>query len=222
MAGDLFGLSAADRDVLLRMIARERANYSANVRNLAPVPREKNAWKPSKPGIIAGLAKQSSQTYSGGATADIKYQQSYTSDVDFLEPKQTSSSYTHIEIKKDGIYCLMGSGYMAASSWAYTTTDTNLYDAFTRGQIIGELRDKNGSTVTTFGDTNEMGIQFVAGHRFGWSYTSAYAIIDINPNLFPLSIRLRIYLNDTGKDADALAADGAWQFWRAGDSLDDF
>lgn len=46
MAGDLFGLSAADRDVLLRMIARERANYSANVRNLAPVPREKNIWKP--------------------------------------------------------------------------------------------------------------------------------------------------------------------------------
>jgi len=49
MAGDLFGLSAADRDVLLRMIARERSNYSANVRNLAPVPREKNIWKPSSP-----------------------------------------------------------------------------------------------------------------------------------------------------------------------------
>lgn len=49
MAGDLFGLSAADRDVLLRMIARERANYSANVRSLAPVPREKNIWKPSSP-----------------------------------------------------------------------------------------------------------------------------------------------------------------------------
>jgi len=49
MAGDLFGLSAADRDVLLRMIARERSNYSANVRNLAPVPREKNIWKPSDP-----------------------------------------------------------------------------------------------------------------------------------------------------------------------------
>jgi hypothetical protein len=46
MAGDLFGLSAADRDVLLRMIARERANYSANVRSLAPIPREKNIWKP--------------------------------------------------------------------------------------------------------------------------------------------------------------------------------
>lgn len=41
MAGDLYGLSAADRDVLLRMIARERANYSANVRSLAPVPRDK-------------------------------------------------------------------------------------------------------------------------------------------------------------------------------------
>jgi hypothetical protein len=219
---DLYGLSAADRDVLMRMIARERANYSANVRSLAPVPRKKIEWKPSSPGIASGLFKQSSQTYSGGATADITYQQAYTTAVDYLEPKQTSSKYTHIEIKKEGIYFLMGSGYMAASSWSYTTTESNIYDAFTRGQIIGELRDKNGSSVSSTGDTDEMGIQFVAGHRFGWSYTSAYAVVGVNPNLWPLSIRLQIYLNDTGKDASALAADGAWQFWRQGDELANF
>ncbi len=57
MAGDLFGLSAADRDVLLRMIARERSNYSANVRNLAPVPREKNIWKPSSPLVWIALTE---------------------------------------------------------------------------------------------------------------------------------------------------------------------
>lgn len=44
---DLYGLSAADRDVLMRMLARERANYSANVRSLAPVPRKKIDWKAS-------------------------------------------------------------------------------------------------------------------------------------------------------------------------------
>lgn len=46
---DLFGLSPADRDVLMRMIARERANYTSDVRSLAPVPRPRVIYQPSKP-----------------------------------------------------------------------------------------------------------------------------------------------------------------------------
>lgn len=57
MAGDLFGLSAADRDVLMRMLARERANYGANVRSLAPVPRKKIEWKASSPLVWIALTE---------------------------------------------------------------------------------------------------------------------------------------------------------------------
>lgn len=47
MAQNLNAFNDADTEVLRQLIRRERANYSANVRSLAPVPRAKIDWKAS-------------------------------------------------------------------------------------------------------------------------------------------------------------------------------
>lgn len=47
MAQNLNAFNDADTEVLRQLIRREKANYSANVRSLAPVPRKKIEWKAS-------------------------------------------------------------------------------------------------------------------------------------------------------------------------------
>lgn len=157
MAGDLFGLSAADRDVLLRMIARERANYSSNVRNLAPVPREKNIWKPSSPLVWIALTEPLYPAIPSGT--QVNRATGYLCEYD--EPNQ----YWDIIYPYKEVTVEASSFSIAAPVWAVIACQKrgDVYEA-----VAGAPLEE--STYAGFDGTR-------SGH--GWTaYTSTYGLED--------------------------------------------
>lgn len=195
MAGDLFGLSAADRDVLLRMIARERANYSANVRNLAPVPREKNVWKPSATPKVAWLnTLRTSYTYTaGGAEKELQFTSAYNAsdgEFDVLQTVAGSGYYTKIELTKPGIYETHAHVSLSPTSWSYTTVADFLGDAFDQVSMKIEAKDSTGDVVDA--TQKKQWATPLSNYKFSLS-TGGIMLLNILPSLFPVTVRVLVY-----------------------------
>ena len=198
MAGDLFGLSAADRDVLLRMIARERSNYSANVRNLAPVPREKNIWKPSTNPKVAWLTPaRNGYTYTGGgAEKEVQFTGAWNAsdgEFDTLETVTSSGYYTKIELTKPGIYETHAHVAFDSSGWSYTTISSSLGDAFDEVSMRIEAKDKNGDEISMTANRKQW-VTVLSGYKFSLS-CGGIMLLNILPALFPVTVRVLVFSN---------------------------
>ena len=207
MAGDLFGLSAADRDVLLRMIARERSNYSANVRNLAPVPREKNIWKPSTNPKVAWLSTaRTSYTYTGGgAEKEVQFTGAWNAsdgEFDTLQTVPSSGYYTKIELTKPGIYETHAHVAFDSSGWSYTTISSSLGDAFDEASLRIEAKDKNGDTIDA--TLKRQWTIVLSNYKFSLS-TGGIMLLNILPTLFPVTVRVLAFSNTYDFTAQAVS-----------------
>lgn len=215
MAGDLFGLSAADRDVLLRMIARERANYSANVRNLAPVPRERNVWKPASKDF-AILYNAASTTYDAeGVFEDIEFASAATSNSAKLEPTTNgATNHNAIILHEPGIYCVINDFAILAGSWSYSTTASNISSAFHWYRVSHTIFTNDGVNQSspsdqTFGEVRSGGYGSCAKASFVFAGAEEY------PGKNPLQVRLRVQMNgafgETFSAATALCQFGVFK-----------
>jgi len=223
MAGDLFGLSAADRDVLLRMIARERANYSANVRNLAPVPREKNIWKPSATPKVAWLnTLRTSYTYTGGGSEkELQFTSPLNASdgtMDLLETVASSGYYTKIELSEPGIYQALSCCTLSPTNWSYSTADFDLSSAFDEAYMRIEVKDRLGNEVPTTANKTQYATVF-SGFRFSLTAGGVMNLAQYSQSLFPVTARVMV--NSTTQDFTAASTSGTFWILKIRDRLDD-
>lgn len=195
---DLFGLSPADRDTLMRMIARERANYTADVRSLAPVPRPRVIYTPAAPLIYAGLTNSASQAYTYGGERDIKFSSAWTSDQSVLSPKLDGGYYTSIELAEPANYLVLSS-LAITQYWSIASESTDwrsgVGNAWDDWIADHQLRDKNGSDHSAYGNQPTRGSCFTNQ----WScvaLTSCAIMSETSANLFPMTVRLHVQTVD--------------------------
>lgn len=192
---DLYGLSAADRDVLMRMIQRERANYSANVRSLAPVPRKKIEWKNITP-HFAMLYSPASVTYDAeGVVEDIEFSSHQTSDQSKLEPtKNGGTNWNAIILHEPGIYCVTNDFSLLAQAWSYSTSAADISSAFRWFKVkhtifTSDLVNQSSPGDDTFAEVRSGGYASCAKTNFVFAQKEEY------PTGNPLQVRLQVQMN---------------------------
>lgn len=195
MAKNLNAFSDSDVDILRRVAARERANYSANVRSLAPVPRAKIEWKASAKDF-AILYNPASVTYDAeGVYNNIEFASGATSNSAKLEPTANGgSNYNAIILHEPGIYCVVNDFSILAGAWSYSTTATNISSAFhwykVRHQIYtSDLVEQSSPGDDMYHEIRSGGYGSTAKCNFVFAETNEY------PGKNPLQVRLRVQMN---------------------------
>lgn len=222
MAGDLFGLSAADRDVLLRMIARERANYPGNVRSLAPVPKKKIEWKPSTTPRVAWLnTLRTSYTYTGGGSEkELQFTSKFNASdgtMDLLETVTSSGYYTKIELSEKAVYQVSAHASFDSSGWTYATFSDALGDAFDEASMRIQVLD-SGSNEVSVGLPRQW-VTPLAYYKFSLSCGGLMSLTHLNQSQFPVTVRVLVF--GQARDFTANSVSGSFSAMKIRDRLDD-